>query len=87
MPKYHFHLMHDVEYRDESGVELKDLHSAKCHAVKLIADALCGDPDKFWKADVYRVSIADAQGLLLLSVEMVAQAAPALWQTPLRTTP
>jgi hypothetical protein len=85
MPRFHFHLMHDVEVRDEAGVELDDLHAAKCHAVKLIADVLCKEPEQFWKSDIYRVSIADERGLLLLSVEMIAQTAPALWQTPLRT--
>lgn len=66
------------------GVELADLHSARCHAVKLIADVLCQEPELFWKSDIYRVSMADDRGLLLLSVEMIAQAAPVLWQTPLR---
>ena len=86
MPKFYFHLTHDLEVRDHAGVELEDLHSAKCHAVKMIADTLCEQPEKFWKHDTYRVSVADAQDLLLLSVEMIAQAAPALWQTPLRSS-
>ena len=68
-----------------SGIELEDLHAAKCRAVKMIADDLCDQPEKFWKSDTYRVSIADANGLLLLSVEMIAQPAPALWQTPLKS--
>ena len=86
MPRYHFHLTHDVEIRDEGGVELDELHAAKCHAVKLIADVLCEEPELFWKSDTYRVSIADDRGLLLLSVEMIAQSAPALWQTPLKSS-
>lgn len=84
MPKYYFHLTNDVERRDDAGVVLDDLHAAQCHAVKLIADVLCKQPELFWKSDMYRVSIADDRGLLLLSVEMIAQPAPALWQTPLR---
>lgn len=73
-----------MELRDETGVELESMHSAKCHAVKMIAYVLCKEPERFWRSDIYRVSIADDRGLLLLSVEMVAQAAPALWQTSLR---
>ena len=84
MPGFHFHLMHDVEIRDEAGVERDNPHAAKRHAAKLIVDVLCKEPEQFWKSDVYRVSIADERGLLLLSVEMLAQSAPALWQTPSR---
>jgi hypothetical protein len=84
MPRFRFHLTHDLEVRDESGVELADLHSARRQAVKLIADVLCKEPELFWTSDIYRVSLADDRGLLLLSVEMIPQAAPVLWQTPLR---
>lgn len=85
LPGFHFRLMHDVEVRDEAGVELDVLHAARRHAVKLIADVLCKEPEQFWKSDVYRVTIAAERDLLLLSVEMIAQSAPALWQTRLRT--
>lgn len=85
MPRFPFRLTHDVEACDEAGLELDDLHAARRHAARLIADALCKEPERFWKSDIYRVSIADERGLLLPSVEMIAQSAPALWQTPLRT--
>jgi hypothetical protein len=37
MPRHHFHLTHAVEERDETGVELESLHSARCRGVKMIA--------------------------------------------------
>ncbi len=75
LPGFDFHLMHDVEVRDGAGVELDDLHAARRHAVKLIAEVLCKEPEQIWKSDVYRVTIGE-RDLLLLSVEMIAQSAP-----------
>jgi len=86
MPRYFFHLTHSEEIRDETGVELESVHSAKCHAVKMIADALCKDPDSFWSADTYRVTVSDSTGLVLLSVEMISTLAPVLMPTHPVTT-
>ena len=76
LPGFDFHLMHHVEVRDEAGVELDDLHAARRHAVKLIAEVLCNEPEQIWKSGVYRVTIANERDLLLLSVEMIAQSEP-----------
>lgn len=81
MPTYHFHLTHSEEMRDETGVELASLHSAKCHAVQMIADLLCEDPSWFWEAETFGVTVSDSNGLQLLTVEMVATLAPALLPT------
>jgi hypothetical protein len=78
MSRFFFHLTHSEDARDEAGVELEGVHQAKCHAVKMIADALCETPEKFWETETYRVTVTDARGLLLLSVEMVSTLAPAL---------
>lgn len=77
MPRYFFHLEHAREVRDEMGVELSDLAAAKCHAVQMIAEMLCGGPQAFWDADQYRVTVADS-GLTLFSVELISTMAPAL---------
>ena len=79
MSRYFFHLTHSADIRDENGVELESLHAAKCHAVKMIADDLCKSPDKFWETELYRVTVANAEGLMLLSVDVSCQRAPALW--------
>lgn len=83
MSRYFFHLTHSAEIRDETGVELENLHSAKCHAVKMIADTLCEQPEKFWESETYRVNVSDNKGLMLLSVEMVSFLAPVLTQAKL----
>lgn len=84
MARYFFHLTHSEEISDETGVELESLHGAKCHAVKMIADALRADPDSFWNADTYRVTVSSSTGLVLLSVEMISTLAPVLM--PIRST-
>lgn len=86
MNRYYFHLTHSEEIRDSVGVELESLHSAKCHAVKMIADVLCDDPNKFWNADTYRVTVSDGNGLVLLSVEMISMLAPVLMPTSPKPT-
>jgi hypothetical protein len=47
MSRYFFHLQHAIEVRDERGEELVDVAAAKCHAVKMIAEALCEEPQAF----------------------------------------
>jgi len=78
MAKYHFHLTHSEECRDESCVDLETLQAAKCHAVKMISDDLCDAPQKFWDSNVYRVLTTNEEGLHLFSVEMFATLAPVL---------
>lgn len=78
MQRYFFNLTHSEEIRDSEGVELQSLHSAKCHAVKMIAELLCEDPAGFWDADAYKVTVSDSNGLLLLSVEIISMLAPVL---------
>lgn len=84
MPRYFFHLEHAVEVRDERGVELSDLDAAKCHAVKTIAEALCEEPNAFWAADQFRMTVSRADGLVLFRVEMVSVLAPATGPAPLK---
>lgn len=78
MARYHFHLTHSGDIRDEAGIDLQDLHSARCHAVKMVADDLCHTPEKFWASETYRVNVTAPNGLLLFYVEMLAVDAPAL---------
>ena len=78
MARFFFHLTHKAKVRDEAGVELDSLHEAKCHAVKMIADVLCKEPEKLWEADVYSVEASNADGLMLFNVEMYATLAPVL---------
>lgn len=79
MSRYYFHLTHSTEVRDEMGEDLGSLQEAKCRAVKIMSQDLCDTPQKFWDGEVYRVTVTDAQGLQLFSVELHAALAPVLW--------
>ena len=87
MARYFFHLEHAVQVRDELGVELADLADAKCHAVKTIAKILCDEPRAFWAADQFRITAAEADGLVLFTVEMIATLSPATGGAAVRTQP
>jgi hypothetical protein len=70
MPRYFFHLTSGHENLDVDGTDLKSLPMARCHAVKMIAEVLCGSPEMYWEHECYRVTVADETGLTLFTVEM-----------------
>ena len=77
MPKYFFHLENAASpARDTEGVELAGLEAAKCHAVKVIAEALCESPTGFWATDTYQITATDEDGLTLFMVCMMSVIAP-----------
>jgi hypothetical protein len=77
MPRYFFHLEHVRVIKDPEGSEHASLAAAKLHAVKKMAEALSEAPHEFWDADAYRMTVAEADGLVLFSIEMFANMAPA----------
>jgi hypothetical protein len=70
MSRYYFHLTSGHENLDKTGVDLASLPMARCHAVTMIAEVLCGSPESYWEHECYRVTAADETGLTLFSVEM-----------------
>ena len=79
MERFFFHLDDGSgEPHDLDGIELENVEAARCQAVELIAETLCNSPKTFWDADSYRVTVTDAAGLTLFSVEMIATLAPAM---------
>jgi hypothetical protein len=72
MPRFHFHLTSARENLDKEGTVLTSMPMARCHAVKMIADVLCGSPESYWEHECYRVTVTDATGLMLFTVEMVS---------------
>jgi hypothetical protein len=78
MARFFFHLEHVRLIQDREGSEHADVAAAKLHAVKLMADALAQEPHRFWEADVYRMTVSEADGLVLFNIEMFANMAPAI---------
>jgi hypothetical protein len=75
--RYHFHLEDGGVLEDEEGVELADLDAARCAAVRLLAEVLCDQPERFWTSETCQVTCTDEGGLVLFTVQMVATHAPA----------
>lgn len=83
MARYFFHLENTPSpARDTEGVELADIDAAKCHAVTVIAEALCERPRSFWEAETYQIAVTDTGGLTLFMVCMISVIAPALGMPP-----
>ncbi len=78
MSRFHFHLTNTYDIPDTEGVELATLQDARCYAVKMMAEVLCTSPERYWEAEVYRVTAADDRGLTLFTVEIVSTDAAAV---------
>ena len=76
--RYFFHVEHTKVLKDNLGSEHRDLESAKRHAVNLVSDMLAREPQTFWDADQFRVTVAEAGGLVLFTVEVIASLSPAI---------
>jgi hypothetical protein len=77
MPRFFFHLEHVRVVKDQDGSEHPDLEAAKLHAVRTVADTLAHEPQAFWDADAFRMTVSEADGLVLFTIEMFASMAPA----------
>ena len=83
MPKYYFHLENSAcPVPDTEGRELDNLDAAKCHAVTVVADALCEHPKGFWETDTYQITATDSDGLNLFMICMMSVMAPAIATNP-----
>jgi hypothetical protein len=79
MPRFYFHLENTVTpVRDTVGAELDSVEAAKCHAVTIIAEALCEHPKGFWEAETYQITVTDEYGLTLFMVCMMSVVAPVI---------
>jgi hypothetical protein len=78
MQHFFFHVEHVRLIKDDVGSRHDDIAAAKRHAAKLFGEILVSDPQIFWNADVFRMTVAKADGLVLFSLEMIATMAPAV---------
>jgi hypothetical protein len=84
VPRYFFHFDGVDPAEDTEGTEVTNIAEAQREAAGLIGAALCDEPGAFWKADRYRVTVADERGLILFTVEMICNLAAAM---PVRAVP
>jgi hypothetical protein len=78
MPIYHFNVGGDISDPDAEGVELEDLTEAKCEAVKLAGRIICDEAAKFWDYAEWSLTVTDAAGLSLCTIQIIGTEAPAI---------
>jgi hypothetical protein len=78
MSRFFFHVEHVKVVKDEAGSDHQNVDAAKLHAVKKFAEILAETPQVFWDSDIFRMTVAKADGLVLFTLEMVGSLAPAV---------
>lgn len=78
MPRYFFHVEDGRSFPDLDGVELPDLDAARIEAVRLLGGMLRDEAETFWQGDDWRMSVADAGGMALFTIDFMATMAPVL---------
>lgn len=69
MPRFYLHLYNDVEVRDDEGVDLPDLESARLHATRQVLFTLAETVKERGRIVLsHRVDIEDGQGTVLATV-------------------
>lgn len=75
MPRFHFKVDGPP---DDLGMDLPNLATAKCEAVRYVGRLLCGRASEFWDTGDFTMTVADEQGLTLFSLQFSAVEAPAI---------
>ena len=67
MPRYYFNVKDKGEYKDEIGVELPSLSSAREEAVYHFGETLQSYAGAFADGEVWQLTVADQCGAILLT--------------------
>lgn len=75
MPRFYFQVDGPPE---ELGIDLPNLASAKCEAVRYAGRLLCDRASEFWNTGDFMMTVADDKGLTLFTLQFNAVEAPAI---------
>lgn len=78
MDRFYFHIEYGQTFPDEEGTELPDIAAARNAAVSLLGEMLKDDGDKFWTKPNITITVTDASGLVLWTLETVGMASSAV---------
>lgn len=78
MPKYIFTIANDHEDWNKQPQKLPDHQSAKCAAIRMVADTLCKHPEAFWDDDPHQVTVSDETMMTLFVVDIMTVTSPAV---------
>lgn len=73
MPRYFFHTRDGRAVRDEDGSELPSQGAARVEAIKVLAELLHEHADAFWATGAFSITVSDADGVTLFSVDVRAR--------------
>ena len=75
MPRFYFHL---DGRPDQEGVELADVATAKCEAIKFAGRQVCDEAHTFWNNADWTMTVTDESGLTLFQLQIVGTESPAI---------
>jgi hypothetical protein len=78
MSLHYFNVQDGWNYLDDQGTDFPDLAAAKSGAVVLAADLLKETALTFWDGEEWSMDVSDGGGLILLTLRLTGQMAPAL---------
>lgn len=70
MPIFYFHTEDGVRVADNVGSDLADIAAAEDAAVQILAECLRGNSQMFWDTEGFTVTVTDADGLTLFSLQL-----------------
>lgn len=84
MPRYFFDIVDGEDLPDIEGSEHADLGAARIEAIRYSGEVLREMPERFWHAEEWTMTVADAQRVPLFTLKFLAQAAvPASMTRPI----
>lgn len=78
MDRFFFHIDYGQHFRDSEGTAFPDLRAARGEAVRLLGELLRDEGDEFWTKPNVKVTVTDATGLVLWTLETSGQQSPAV---------
>ena len=78
MPTFYFHTEDGVRVADTQGSDLPDIAAAEDAAVQILAESLRGNSRLFWDTEGFTVTVTDAKGLTLFSLQVSATMSSAM---------
>jgi hypothetical protein len=77
LPRYFFHVHDGVDIRDLEGTEFPDITAARKEAIIAAGMAITEMGDKFWIGEFWRMTVTNADGLVLFELHFIGTAAAA----------
>jgi hypothetical protein len=70
MPRYFFHTEDGRCVPDEDGSDLPNQGVARIEAIKVLAELLHENADRFWATGAFRVTVSNGDGLALFTIDV-----------------